>query len=66
LQSPPGYSAGDHHHRHDLGGAAVQPDPFDCHLRPGDVVEAVGLLRNHVVPWKAAHDSEPCTDSPYS
>jgi 2-keto-4-pentenoate hydratase/2-oxohepta-3-ene-1,7-dioic acid hydratase in catechol pathway len=43
--------------------AAVQPDPFDFYLRPGDVIEAeiasVGLLRNHVVSWKDAYGTTP-------
>ena len=45
------------------GVAAVQPNPFDFYLRPGDRIEAeiegVGVLRNHVVPWSAAHDTPP-------
>jgi 2-keto-4-pentenoate hydratase/2-oxohepta-3-ene-1,7-dioic acid hydratase in catechol pathway len=62
--SPQGYSAGDLITTGTISGvAAIQPNPFDFYLQPGDVVEAeiesVGLLRNHVVPWKAAHDTEP-------
>jgi 2-keto-4-pentenoate hydratase/2-oxohepta-3-ene-1,7-dioic acid hydratase in catechol pathway len=69
--SPQGYSAGDLITTGTISGvAAVQPDPFDFYLRPGDVVEAeiegVGVLRNHVVPWKAAHDTEPYTGSLYA
>jgi 2-keto-4-pentenoate hydratase/2-oxohepta-3-ene-1,7-dioic acid hydratase in catechol pathway len=69
--SPQGYSAGDIITTGTISGvAAVQPDPFDFYLRPGDVVEAeiegVGLLRNHVVPWKAAHDTAPYTGSLYA
>jgi 2-keto-4-pentenoate hydratase/2-oxohepta-3-ene-1,7-dioic acid hydratase in catechol pathway len=69
--SPQGYSAGDIITTGTISGvAAVQPDPFDFYLRPGDVVEAeiegVGLLRNHVVPWKAAHDTPPYTGSLYA
>jgi 2-keto-4-pentenoate hydratase/2-oxohepta-3-ene-1,7-dioic acid hydratase in catechol pathway len=60
--SPQGYSAGDLITTGTISGvAAVQPNPFDFYLRPGDVVEAeiegVGVLRNAVVPWKAAHDT---------
>jgi 2-keto-4-pentenoate hydratase/2-oxohepta-3-ene-1,7-dioic acid hydratase in catechol pathway len=71
FHSPQGYSAGDLITTGTISGvAAVQPDPFDFYLRPGDVVEAeiegVGLLRNTVVPWKAAHDTPPYTGSLYS
>ena len=60
--SPQGYSAGDIVTTGTISGvAAVQPNPFDFYLKPGDVVEAeiagVGLLRNHVVPWSVAHDT---------
>jgi len=66
--SPQGYSAGDIITTGTISGvAAVQPDPFDFYLRPGDVVEAeiqgVGLLRNTVVPWSSAHDGPPYTSS---
>ncbi|MFD0523094.1 fumarylacetoacetate hydrolase family protein [Paractinoplanes durhamensis] len=59
--SPQGYSAGDIITTGTISGvAAVQPNPFDFYLKPGDTVEAeiagVGTLRNHVVPWSAAHD----------
>jgi Fumarylacetoacetate (FAA) hydrolase family len=41
------------------GVAAVQFNPFEFYLQPGDSIEAeiegVGLLRNQVVPWAAAH-----------
>jgi 2-keto-4-pentenoate hydratase/2-oxohepta-3-ene-1,7-dioic acid hydratase in catechol pathway len=68
--SPQGYSAGDIITTGTISGvAAVQPNPFDFYLRPGDVVEAeiegVGTLRNPVVPWSAAHDT-PYTGSLYS
>jgi 2-keto-4-pentenoate hydratase/2-oxohepta-3-ene-1,7-dioic acid hydratase in catechol pathway len=68
--SPQGYSAGDIVTTGTIAGvAAVQPNPFDFYLKPGDVVEAeiegVGLLRNHVVPWSAAHDA-PYTSSLYA
>jgi len=66
--SPQGYSAGDIITTGTISGvAAVQPNPFDFYLQPGDVIEAeieaVGLLRNHVVPWSYAHD-EPYATSP--
>jgi 2-keto-4-pentenoate hydratase/2-oxohepta-3-ene-1,7-dioic acid hydratase in catechol pathway len=69
--SPQGYSAGDLITTGTISGvAAVQPDPFDFYLRPGDVVEAeiesVGLLRNTVVPWSAAHDTAPYSMDLYS
>ena len=62
--SPQGYSAGDILTTGTISGvAAVQPNPFDFYLRPGDVVEAeiesVGTLRNHVVAWSQAHDEPP-------
>jgi 2-keto-4-pentenoate hydratase/2-oxohepta-3-ene-1,7-dioic acid hydratase in catechol pathway len=69
--SPQGYSAGDLITTGTISGvAAIQPDPFEFYLRPGDVVEAeiasVGLLRNTVVPWSAAHDTEPYAMDLYS
>jgi 2-keto-4-pentenoate hydratase/2-oxohepta-3-ene-1,7-dioic acid hydratase in catechol pathway len=69
--SPQGYSAGDLVTTGTISGvAAIQPNPFDFYLRPGDVVEAeiaeVGLLRNTVVPWSAAHDTEPYAIDLYS
>jgi 2-keto-4-pentenoate hydratase/2-oxohepta-3-ene-1,7-dioic acid hydratase in catechol pathway len=69
--SPQGYSAGDLITTGTISGvAAVQPNPFDFYLKPGDRIEAeiegVGLLRNQVVPWKAAHDSEPYRSDLYS
>ena len=65
--SPQGYSAGDIITTGTISGvAAVQPNPFDYYLRPGDVVEAeiewIGTLRNRVVEWSAAHDA-PYTSS---
>ena len=62
--SPQGYSAGDLITTGTISGvAAIQPNPFDFYLQPGDVVEAeiadVGLLRNTIVPWSAAHDTPP-------
>lgn len=64
--SPQGYSAGDLITTGTISGvAAVQPNPFDFYLQPGDVVEAeiggLGVLRNTVVPWHAAHDGPPYT-----
>ena len=58
--SPQIYSAGDIITTGTVSGvAAVQPNPFDFYLRPGDVVEAeiegIGTLRNHVVSWQDAH-----------
>jgi 2-keto-4-pentenoate hydratase/2-oxohepta-3-ene-1,7-dioic acid hydratase in catechol pathway len=69
--SPQGFSAGDLITTGTISGvAAVQPNPFDFYLRPGDVVEAeiegLGVLRNPVVPWKAAHDTPPYTSSLYT
>jgi 2-keto-4-pentenoate hydratase/2-oxohepta-3-ene-1,7-dioic acid hydratase in catechol pathway len=66
--SPQGYSAGDLITTGTISGvAAVQPNPFDFYLRPGDVVEAeieaVGTLRNRVVPWGDAHPGPPYTNS---
>jgi 2-keto-4-pentenoate hydratase/2-oxohepta-3-ene-1,7-dioic acid hydratase in catechol pathway len=62
--SPQIFSAGDLITTGTISGvAAVQPNPFDFYLRPGDVIEAeiegVGTLRNHVVPWSDAHDGPP-------
>ena len=64
--SAQGYSAGDILSTGTVSGvAAVQPNPFDFYLQPGDEIEAeiegVGVLRNQVVPWKAAHDTPPYT-----
>ena len=58
--SPQVYSAGDIVTTGTISGvAAVQPNPFDFYLRPGDVIEAeiagVGVLRNTVVSWKDAY-----------
>jgi 2-keto-4-pentenoate hydratase/2-oxohepta-3-ene-1,7-dioic acid hydratase in catechol pathway len=69
--SPQGYSAGDLITTGTISGvAAVQPDPFDFYLRPGDVVEAyvegVGTLRNRVALWKEAHDTEPFSTDLYA
>jgi 2-keto-4-pentenoate hydratase/2-oxohepta-3-ene-1,7-dioic acid hydratase in catechol pathway len=69
--SAQGYSAGDIITTGTISGvAAVQPNPFDFYLRPGDRIEAeiegVGVLRNQVVPWSAAHDTPPYTTDLYS
>jgi 2-keto-4-pentenoate hydratase/2-oxohepta-3-ene-1,7-dioic acid hydratase in catechol pathway len=69
--SAQGYSAGDLITTGTISGvAAVQPNPFDFYLRPGDRIEAeiegLGILRNHVVPWSAAHDTPPYTTDLYS
>ena len=69
--SAQGYSAGDLLTTGTISGvAAVQPNPFDFYLRPGDQIEAeiehVGVLRNHVVGWSEAHDTPPYTTDLYS
>jgi 2-keto-4-pentenoate hydratase/2-oxohepta-3-ene-1,7-dioic acid hydratase in catechol pathway len=69
--SAQGYSAGDIITTGTISGvAAIQPNPFDFYLQPGDQIEAeiegVGILRNHVVAWKEAHDTEPYTTDLYS
>lgn len=58
--SPQTYSAGDLLTTGTISGvAAVQPNPFDFYLRPGDIVEAeiegIGTLRNRVVSWQEAY-----------
>lgn len=58
--SPQIYSAGDLISTGTVSGvAAVQPNPFDFYLQPGDVVEAeidgLGVLRNRVVSWQDGH-----------
>jgi 2-keto-4-pentenoate hydratase/2-oxohepta-3-ene-1,7-dioic acid hydratase in catechol pathway len=58
--SPQGYSAGDLLTTGTVSGvAAIQENPFDFYLQPGDVVEAevqgVGVLRNRVVSWQDAY-----------
>jgi 2-keto-4-pentenoate hydratase/2-oxohepta-3-ene-1,7-dioic acid hydratase in catechol pathway len=69
--SAQGYSAGDLLTTGTISGvAAVQPNPFDFYLRPGDQIEAeierVGILRNRVVAWSEAHDTPPYTTDLYS
>ena len=66
--SPQGYSAGDIITTGTISGvAAVQPNPFDFYLQPGDVIEAeiqdVGVLRNTVVAWSTAHDAPYLADT---
>jgi 2-keto-4-pentenoate hydratase/2-oxohepta-3-ene-1,7-dioic acid hydratase in catechol pathway len=58
--SPQGYTAGDLLTTGTVSGvAAIQENPFDFYLQPGDVVEAevkgIGVLRNRVVSWQDAH-----------
>lgn len=60
--SPQNYSAGDLITTGTISGvAAVQPNPFDFYLQPGDKIEAeiagIGTLRNHVVSWQEAWGS---------
>jgi 2-keto-4-pentenoate hydratase/2-oxohepta-3-ene-1,7-dioic acid hydratase in catechol pathway len=60
--SPQGFSAGDLLTTGTVSGvAAIQENPFDFYLRPGDVVEAevkgIGVLRNRVVAWEDAYGS---------
>jgi 2-keto-4-pentenoate hydratase/2-oxohepta-3-ene-1,7-dioic acid hydratase in catechol pathway len=69
--SAQGYSAGDILTTGTISGvAAVQPNPFEFYLQPGDSIEAeiegVGVLRNHVVPWDAAHSTPPYSTDLYS
>jgi 2-keto-4-pentenoate hydratase/2-oxohepta-3-ene-1,7-dioic acid hydratase in catechol pathway len=69
--SPQGYSAGDLITTGTISGvAAIQPNPFDFYLQPGDVVEAyvegVGTLRNRVALWREAHDTEPYSTDLYA
>jgi len=69
--SPQGYSAGDLITTGTISGvAAVQPNPFDFYLQPGDVVEAyvegVGTLRNRVALWREAHDTAPYSTDLYA
>jgi 2-keto-4-pentenoate hydratase/2-oxohepta-3-ene-1,7-dioic acid hydratase in catechol pathway len=69
--SAQGYSAGDIITTGTISGvAAVQANPFDFYLQPGDEIEAeiagVGVLRNRVVPWSAAHDTPPYTIDLYA
>ena len=55
--SPQIYSAGDIITTGTISGvAAVQPNPFDFYLKPGDEIEAeitgIGTLRNKVISWE--------------
>jgi 2-keto-4-pentenoate hydratase/2-oxohepta-3-ene-1,7-dioic acid hydratase in catechol pathway len=66
--SPQIFSAGDLITTGTISGvAAVQPNPFDFYLQPGDEIEAeiagIGTLRNKVVSWKDAYGQDmPATD----
>ena len=58
--SPQTYSAGDLITTGTVSGvAAIQENPFDFYLQPGDVVEAevqgIGVLRNRIVSWEDAY-----------
>ncbi|MFC0681526.1 fumarylacetoacetate hydrolase family protein [Lysobacter korlensis] len=58
--SPQTYSAGDLLTTGTVSGvAAIQKNPFDFYLQPGDVVEAevkgVGVLRNPIISWEDAY-----------
>ncbi len=58
--SPQIFSAGDLISTGTIRGvAAIQENPFDFYLKPGDVVEAeiegLGVLRNPVVSWEEAY-----------
>jgi 2-keto-4-pentenoate hydratase/2-oxohepta-3-ene-1,7-dioic acid hydratase in catechol pathway len=69
--SAQGYSAGDIITTGTISGvAAVQPNPFEFYLQPGDNIEAeiqgVGVLRNHVVPWGAVYNTPPYSTDLYS
>ena len=69
--SAQGYSAGDIITTGTISGvAAVQPNPFDFYLRPGDRSRprsrASACCATTVVPWSAAHDSPPYTTDLYS
>jgi 2-keto-4-pentenoate hydratase/2-oxohepta-3-ene-1,7-dioic acid hydratase in catechol pathway len=62
--SPMGYSAGDVVSTGTVSGvAAFSGDPKAWYLKPGDVmeceIEKIGVLRNPVVSWEAAHGSPP-------
>jgi 2-keto-4-pentenoate hydratase/2-oxohepta-3-ene-1,7-dioic acid hydratase in catechol pathway len=58
--SPQTYSAGDIITTGTISGvAAIQKNPFDFYLNPGDEIEAeiegVGILKNTVVSWQDGH-----------
>ena len=59
-----------HHDRHDLGRGRGPAEPV--RLLPAArrqieaEIEGVGVLRNHVVPWSAAHDTPPYSTDLYS
>lgn len=61
--SPQVFSAGDLITTGTVSGvAAVQPDPFEFYLQPGDKIEAeiegIGVLHNEVVSWQDAYGTE--------
>ena len=69
--SAQGYSAGDIITTGTISGvAAIQPNPFDFYLQPGDQIEAeiegVGILRNHVVRVEGSPRHRAVHDRPYS
>jgi 2-keto-4-pentenoate hydratase/2-oxohepta-3-ene-1,7-dioic acid hydratase in catechol pathway len=62
--SPMGYSAGDVVSTGTVSGvAAFSGDPKAWYLKPGDVMECeiehIGVLRNPVISWEAAHGQKP-------
>ena len=62
--SPMGYSAGDVVSTGTVSGvAAFSGDPKAWYLKPGDVmeceIEKIGILRNPVISWAAAHGQKP-------
>lgn len=69
--SAQGYSAGDLLTTGTISGvAAIQKNPFDFYLRPGDKIEAeiegIGVLENPVIAWADAHDTPPYSTDLYS
>lgn len=59
-----GYSAGDVVSTGTVSGvAAFSGDPKSLYLKPGDVmeceIEKIGILRNPVISWEAAHGAKP-------
>src|ERR1700681_4058825 len=64
--SPMGYSAGDVVSTGTVSGvAAFSGDPKALYLKPGDVmeceIEKIGVLRNPVISWAAAHGQKPAS-----
>src|ERR1035437_1564917 len=67
--SAQGYSAGDILTTGTISGvAAVQPNPFEFYLQPGDNIEAEtgggGVPRTPAVPWSAFHAAAPIPAGP--